>query len=673
MLHDPAATETPPHDQAVLPSLVSQPPSSVPITDATIAYLQQLHFEHLDLDQDLDLSGIHHSTTPASRHQAEPITVHDDDDDDDDDDPYGERFFTPGLLASDDQPPATKTSPMMNKFLHIQAVAKANIAGLIAGKTPLRPTPWSRHRTMTTPPVPDANVPLPNIAPEQDARSPQDARTIPILQRSQPSAATSQVRWDPTIPDGMDPDLFSGLSPTFIRSCNIHQRPTVTVPNTSPAGVHMFHQATHTPALNMASAPASAPAWDTHSRTAHKTPIRSQAAALAAHRNLAPRHGYYATHIQVAPDELCVDSYTNTVPPWIAVHPKVGRTIMNYPVVLDVTIMDPELFFTGFKDQFRTDQLKYFLSVFPKYTPHTSFFDYHEAVVRYCMVYGCFVAPIHTLRPGLPLGTWFLHARLPHVIRNSAQTLAPTLAMALTGTHSGLSTDPRFQPFLQGGNGHLILLHIAGAAGHPLLTAQGTIPPDPRQRPDQSLVSYLTMWTRHLKHHLLVGTVYSDRHYIDQVMTGMHPSLCAQFDSEVADRKNMTPYGTPLPDSLQPGFLLVTFHGRAAELGHPEYATMTPRELRDASQPVRMIEETDLAIRALNTTRLCALCSDPGHLLRECPFQNKLNDPAIRKAIGLPALKPSSFKLHQITDEFPDFDPDEPTVSPLETTSPQDF
>jgi hypothetical protein len=166
------------------------------------------------------------------------------------------------------------------------------------------------------------------------------------------------------------------------------------------------------------------------------------------------------------------------------------------------------------------------------------------------------------------------------------------------------------------------------------------------------------MWTRHLKHHLLVGTVYSDRHYIDTVMTGMHPMLRAQFDSEVADRKNMTPYGTPLPDSLQPGSILATFHGRAAELGHPEYVTMTPRELRDASQPVRMID-TDAAIHALNTTRLCSLCSDPGHLLRDCPFQSKLNDPAIRKAIGLPALKHAPFKLRQITDEFPDSDPDD--------------
>jgi hypothetical protein len=109
----------------------------------------------------------------------------------------------------------------------------------------------------------------------------------------------------------------------------------------------------------------------------------------------------------------------------------------------------------------------------------------------------------------------------------------------------------------------------------------------------------------------------------------------------------MTPYGTPLPDSLQPGSLLTTFYARAAELGHPEYTSMTPRELRDAAQPVRMLDTTDAAIHALNTARLCSLCSDPGHLLRDCPFQSKLNDPAIRKAIGLPPLKKPPFKLRQ--------------------------
>jgi hypothetical protein len=224
---------------------------------------------------------------------------------------------------------------------------------------------------------------------------------------------------------------------------------------------------------------------------AHKTLIRSQAAALAAHCHLPPRQGYFASHIQVPPDELCVDSYTNTVPPWLAVHPKVGLAIMNYPVVLDVTIMDPKLFFTGFCDQYRNDQLKHFLSTFPKYNVNASFYDFHESVVRYCMVYGCFVAPIHTLRPGQPLGTWFMHPRLPYAIRNAAQNLAPTLAMALNSTHSGLATDMRFAPFLNGGNGHQILLHLAGAAGHPLLMAQAQIPPDPKQRADQSLVSYL--------------------------------------------------------------------------------------------------------------------------------------------------------------------------------------
>jgi hypothetical protein len=651
------------------PQLAPRPTSPLPITEATIAFFQKyiigtsMGSDAARLSPILSTSSSSHPTMPEDDDHLEP----------------GDQDLMPPPVAD----PPTQLQSMAARFIRLQALAKAQLAPKVPVEASApRPTPW--HRTPAVAPsgpaisnpasnrqasafqsVSAAPVLKPSIVPEVATRPSQDARTPHILQHTPHPAPDPHVRWDPSLPTGVDPDVFSGLSPTFIRSCNIHQRPTVQVPdaNRSPDGVDMFDQADP------------APAWDTYDRTAHKTPIRSHAAALAAHRHLPPRQGYFAAYFQVAPDELCVDSYTNTVPPWLAIHPKVGTTIMNYPVVLDVTIMDPELFFTGFRDQYRNDQLKHFLSGFPKYVLQASFFDYHEAVVRYCMVYGCFVAPIHTLRPGQPLGTWFLHPRLPHAIRTAAQTLAPTLAMALTSTHSGLATDPWFTPFLQGGNGHLIMLHLAGAAGHPLLTAQGMIPPDPTQRPDQSLVQYLTAWTRHLKHHLLVGTVYSDRHYLDQVLNGMHPSLRAQFDSEVADRKNMSPYGTPLPDSLQPGSLLMTFHGRAAQLGHPEYTTKSPRELREASQAVRMIDTTDVAIHALGTARLCSLCSDPGHLLRDCPFQAKLNDPAIRKAIGLPALKQAPFKLRQITDEFPDSEPDATTASfPAEAfDTPQDF
>jgi hypothetical protein len=410
---------------------------------------------------------------------------------------------------------------------------------------------------------------------------------------------------------------------------------------------------TNTPATGMDQHTPAPPAWDSNDRTAHRTPIRSNSAAVAAHLHLPPRQGYFASHLQVTPDELTVDSYTNTIAPWLAVHPKVGRPILNFPVTLDVTIMDPELFFTGFKDQYRNDQLKYFLREFPKYSTHDTFYDYHEAVVRYCMVFGCFVTPLHTLRPNQMLGIWFMHPHLPHSVCNAAQTLSPTLAMALNSSHSGLTTDLRFQPFLKGGNGHAILLNLATVAGHPLLLAQGTTPADPRQRADQTLIVYLQTWNQHLKQHLLVGTIYSDRHYIDKVMTSMHSTLRAQFDSEIADQKNMSPYGEPLPNSLQPGSLLTTLHSRAAELGRPKCVTMTPRELRDATQPVHTVDEL---VRALNTARTCSLCQDPNHFIRDCPFQSKLADPNICKLLGMPVMKTTPaksapFKVRQLTGD----------------------
>jgi hypothetical protein len=366
------------------------------------------------------------------------------------------------------------------------------------------------------------------------------------------------------------------------------------------------------------------PDWDTYDRQAHPTPVRSHGAASAARVHLPPNRGtrsaWYACH----PDELLIDSATCNIPPWHAYNPKYNRITINFAVALDMSFMDPEWFFSGFGTTgFRRDLQKHFEQSFPAYTVARTFFVYHEDVVRHCQQYGIFVPPLHTLRSGLPLGTWFEHSRIPTWLVPEVQTASPLISRCLGGKHGGLRDASTFASIVatDSGNGYQTLYDLATAAGHPLLSTYVVTPPEPQQKPDQTIPEYITQWNSFIKLRLLDGCAYNDRYYIDRILAGMQPALRIHFEPALSHLCMSSPLDEALPSQLHPMSIVGTLTQRAKELGHPEYMALTTRSLH-----------------AVFGQRQCYICLSTTHTMRECPTRKRLEEPAIRRQLGLPPI-----------------------------------
>jgi Zinc knuckle len=155
-------------------------------------------------------------------------------------------------------------------------------------------------------------------------------------------------------------------------------------------------------------------------------------------------------------------------------------------------------------------------------------------------------------------------------------------------------------------------------------------PPEPQQKPDQTIPEYITQWNSFIKLRLLIGCAYNDRYFIDRILAGMQPALHIHFEPALS-HLCMSSLNHALPSQLHPMSIVGTLTQRAKELGHPEYMALTTHTLQDA--PMH-----ELDMHAVFGQRQCYICQSTMHTMRECPTRKCLEEPAIRRQLGLPAL-----------------------------------
>jgi Zinc knuckle len=160
---------------------------------------------------------------------------------------------------------------------------------------------------------------------------------------------------------------------------------------------------------------------------------------------------------------------------------------------------------------------------------------------------------------------------------------------------------------------------------------------------------------------LLDGCAYSDRYYIHRILAGMQPALRIHFEPAINHLCLSSPIDHALPSQLHPLSLVGTLTQRAKELGHPEYMALTTRTLQDAP-----MHELELEMHAVLGVHQCYICQSTMHTMRDCPTHKHLEEPAIRRQLGLPLLPTP---MHQIAASDIVVDP-VPDVSPLDPVDP---
>jgi hypothetical protein len=162
------------------------------------------------------------------------------------------------------------------------------------------------------------------------------------------------------------------------------------------------------------------------------------------------------------------------------------------------------------------------------------------------------------------------------------------------------------------------------------------------------MIEYIAQWNLFIKLRLLNGCAYSDCYYIDRILAGMQPALRIHFEPAISHLCMSSPIDHALPSQLHPLSLVGTLTQRAKELGHPEYMALTTRALQDA--PIHELE-----MHAVLGVRQCYIC----------PTRKRLEEPAIRRQLGLPPLPA---QIHQI-DVCPLVsapDSDTPSLDPVD-------
>jgi hypothetical protein len=114
---------------------------------------------------------------------------------------------------------------------------------------------------------------------------------------------------------------------------------------------------------------------------------------MAARTHLPINQGCFETHFQVSPNSLVIDTTANTIAPWQAYNGRLGFDTINHAVVMDMTLMDPELFFLSFKDTYRVDRHKAFQKALPKWSTNMDFYDWYESLVRIGQMFGFLLLP----------------------------------------------------------------------------------------------------------------------------------------------------------------------------------------------------------------------------------------------------------------------------------------
>jgi hypothetical protein len=290
--------------------------------------------------------------------------------------------------------------------------------------------------------------------------------------------------------------------------------------------------------------------------------------------------------------------------------------------------------------RFDPKNLRQFQDAFPILGPDDveNYLDWHDRVVLHGLTFGVFVPPVHTLRDGQPLGTWF--PLLPLHVQNDAIN---HFAFLLTGCirsklHSSLRQEyPDIYSTIQGhkADGYLLLYDLALHAGHhPHLRHHGSVSSEPSQHADMTLTSYINAWLQFAQHQLLDGTVYSDRFFHQQFLYRIHPTIRSRIGPYLHQTVLQIPHSSPLPPSLAPDRLRSHLIQHVQHLQIKQLLSKTPRQLSSPSPPsttVRSLTNTQehdpyesLLIAAVRVPGPCILCRSSDHKLSQCPSLSNL-------------------------------------------------
>ena len=206
-----------------------------------------------------------------------------------------------------------------------------------------------------------------------------------------------------------------------------------------------------------------------------------------------------------------------------------------------------------------------------------------------------------------------------------------------------------------------MLLALARAAGHPMLTSFDDDPATPMQTADCSISSYLRRWTHHLLIQTLNGRIFSDRYFLQLFLRNMHPVLRHYFATDTESRIRDFPINMPLPGSFHPDRLYGRLLDLAKHLRKPALVVTAPRDVQRSSQaPSSSIQHElsahldDKKIAALQSRepRLCFLCKSDQHVCTDCPIRATLAaNPEILRDLTNPRGRSSSKTIRQITDD----------------------
>jgi hypothetical protein len=294
-------------------------------------------------------------------------------------------------------------------------------------------------------------------------------------------------------------------------------------------------------------------------------------------------------------------------------------------------------------------QLKHLQRAFPAYVKDTVFFFWYSRLVSVLQGYGFYIPPAQTIRDGEPLGAWF-HELPAHVQNDVANIFGDLLATFLRSKYSGfLDNGAMAQIVHQHENGYLALYDLLVLAGHPLLQAFPSAQTEPRQQADMRLSDYCTAWGTYAFNRTLYGEYLSDRYFIQQFVSNLHPILRSEIRTWLEGEVNSFYLHDPLGPTFSIDRLLGKILARLTHDKRSHLALQPPRDAAQATQLVRAVEvvdepsalvrEEELFIAAIATavSRSCFLCNKE-HLLVACPLLSDIRKDNFRRKALLRAL-----------------------------------